>query len=162
MSNEKKANLESEPVISQVEAETQEEIEEIMSEIDELQKDMADAPKATSKEGAHLKAVSKPIVAEEDVMEDFHTQGDSPSIEETLGSMRDDTPGSSLLDDKGSSEEGTLTMILSGNMTLKLSYECDGQEVTIGFSEGALKVQLKDGTEFKIPVRHSSRLRAVA
>ena len=42
-------------------------------------------------------------------------------------------------------------------MTLKLKYECDGQEVSVGFSDNALMVQLADGTEFKIPAGPNSR-----
>lgn len=49
-------------------------------------------------------------------------------------------------------QEGTLTLSLTGSMTLKLRYECEGQEVTIGFSGDALRVELSDGTEFKVPV----------
>ena len=48
--------------------------------------------------------------------------------------------------------DGTLSMTLSGTMTLKLKYEYEGQEVTIGFADNALKVYLSDGTEFKIPI----------
>jgi hypothetical protein len=51
------------------------------------------------------------------------------------------------------SSEGTLSMTLKGNMTLKLQYDVDGQVVTVGFADGALKIELVDGTEFKIPVR---------
>ena len=60
-------------------------------------------------------------------------------------------------------EEGTLTMTLKGNMTLKLQYDCEGQMVTVGFADGALKIALADGTEFKIPVgRGKAPLRRVA
>lgn len=52
-------------------------------------------------------------------------------------------------------EEGCLQMTLTGNMTLKLKYEFGGQEVTVGFSDHALRVELSDGTEFKIPIRKS-------
>ena len=43
-------------------------------------------------------------------------------------------------------------MTLKGSMTLRLQYEFEGQEVTIGFTDGALRVTLADGTEFKVPV----------
>jgi hypothetical protein len=63
----------------------------------------------------------------------------------------------------GTTQEGCLTMSLQGNMTLKLKYEYEGQDVTIGFSDNTLKVQLSDGTEFKIPIaRAPGKLRAVA
>lgn len=47
---------------------------------------------------------------------------------------------------------GSLTLVLSGQMTLRLKYDFEGQEVTVSFAEGCLKVELADGTEFKIPV----------
>ena len=61
--------------------------------------------------------------------------------------------------------EGSLTMTFKGNMTLKLQYDFDGQCVTVGFSDGALKIELADGTEFKIPVhgrRGPGQIRRVA
>ncbi|MCM2279526.1 MAG: hypothetical protein NDJ89_15730 [Oligoflexia bacterium] len=61
-----------------------------------------------------------------------------------------------------STEEGTLTMTLTGNMTLRLKYEFEGQEVTVGFQDGSLRVQLADGTEFKVPVGRARALRRVA
>lgn len=47
---------------------------------------------------------------------------------------------------------GEMTMSLTGAMTLKLKYEFEGQEVTIAFADGTLKVSLADGSEFKIPL----------
>ena len=61
------------------------------------------------------------------------------------------------------SEDGSLTMSVRGNMTLKLKYECDGQEVMVGVQGDSLWVQLADGTEFKIPVRRAGgRMRSAA
>ncbi len=57
---------------------------------------------------------------------------------------------------QGDSSEGSLTMTLTGNMTLKLKYAFEGQEVTVGFSENFLKVELSDGTEFRIPVARAA------
>jgi len=51
---------------------------------------------------------------------------------------------------------GAVAITLAGNMTLQLSYEYEGQAVTIGFVDGALRLEMTDGTEFKIPVRRSS------
>ena len=59
------------------------------------------------------------------------------------------------------SKAGTVSLSLTGDMVLRLSYEFEGQEVNIGFSDGALRVELSDGTEFKIPFRRNS-LRKVA
>jgi hypothetical protein len=59
------------------------------------------------------------------------------------------------------SHQPTVSMKLTGDMLLRLSYDFEGQEVVVGFSDGALRVQLSDGTEFKIPVRRNP-LRRVA
>lgn len=52
---------------------------------------------------------------------------------------------------------GSLSMTLTGSMSLKLRYEYEGEEVTIGFSDHSLMVQMTDGTEFKIPVNRSKK-----
>jgi hypothetical protein len=65
-------------------------------------------------------------------------------------------------DDAGKGGDGALTMTLRGNMTLRLQYEIEGQTVTIGFADHALKVQLADGTEFKIPMRNRAPVRRTA
>ena len=61
---------------------------------------------------------------------------------------------------KRSPEEGCLTLSLQGSMTLKLKYDFQGQEVTLSFDEQCLRVELSDGTEFKIPVVRNNPGRA--
>jgi len=57
------------------------------------------------------------------------------------------------------SPEGVLKMTLSGAMRLALVYEAEGRAVTVSFDDGFLKVELTDGTEFRIPLsRASSRV----
>lgn len=63
---------------------------------------------------------------------------------------------------KDQNDEGSLTMTLKGNVTLKLQYEFEGQEVTVGFEGGFLKVVLADGTEFKVPVARARSARKAA
>jgi len=199
--------------LAQVEAETQDEIQQIMSDIEGLQADLADSQKPGAKvPPTKLKAVqNEPVVEaadggeayedgvapEQEIdMSDFRGSGDEPSMEETLAGMKEEeTSGNSLLDDPtpeaqpeaiedkeavgveaadvGSrysyeetvmkkmdgAPEGTLTMTLTGNMSLRLNYECDGQAVMVGFENGSLKVELADGTEFKIPVSRTRKMR---
>ena len=57
-----------------------------------------------------------------------------------------------MKNDQNNGQEGSLNMTLQGNMTLRLSYEFSGQQVTVAFNDQAIQVQLADGTEFKIPV----------
>jgi CheY-like chemotaxis protein len=64
---------------------------------------------------------------------------------------RDSQRRSSRVSTGPASAEVALT--LAGDMNLKVTYEFEGQEVRIGFTDGALQVTLSDGTEFKIPVR---------
>jgi hypothetical protein len=54
------------------------------------------------------------------------------------------------------SPEGSLSLTLSGSMTLRLKYEYNGQDVTIRFVDHCLRVELSDGTEFKIPVARAA------
>lgn len=51
-----------------------------------------------------------------------------------------------------SASPGSLSLLLSGQMTLKLRYDFEGQEVAVSFTDGFLKIELTDGTELKIPV----------
>jgi hypothetical protein len=53
-------------------------------------------------------------------------------------------------------EPGSLTLTLSGNMSLRLQYDCEGQSITVGLVDHCLVVALADGTEFKIPVRRGA------
>lgn len=205
-------------------ASADDEIAEIMSEIQSLQESMASTEQApapaTSRTKAPEAAVAAVAASDDsldslaDELAEFRGGGDEPSMEETLGSMKDEeapTGKTGLLDaaiedeahrrpqddvdtlieaemaaeagrvtrrveaeaDFDSGEgimpdfsaqsqkaDGTLTMMLSGNMTLKLKYEYGDQEVTVSFAEQALRVQLSDGTEFKIPVGRGARLKA--
>jgi len=75
------------------------------------------------------------------------------------------TPQKEQPEMKNDSDETSpsLTMSLTGSMTLRLKYEFAGQEVTVGFTDEFLKIELADGTEFKIPVgREKKTLRRVA
>lgn len=48
--------------------------------------------------------------------------------------------------------DGKMTLTLSGSINLSLKYDYSGEEVTVGFEDEYLFVELSDGTEFKIPV----------
>jgi hypothetical protein len=56
-----------------------------------------------------------------------------------------------------SENAGELNMVISGEMTLKLNYQYAGQTVSIRFVDESLRVELTDGTEFKIPVRAAKK-----
>jgi hypothetical protein len=64
----------------------------------------------------------------------------------------DEAEEMSMTNNSGGNSDGSLTMTLTGNMTLKLKYEFEGQEVTVSFADQALSVKMTDGTEFKVPV----------
>lgn len=144
----------------------QDEIEKIMSEIEELQKDITpEAPDAAP--------VSSISTEEEDLLKEIQAQAQSApagtpdsGLEETLADLKEEASAGGLLDEptiaseaeevsmsqNDSGNDGTLSLTLTGNMALKLKYEFEGQEVTISFVDQALRVQMTDGTEFKVPV----------
>jgi hypothetical protein len=155
-------------------AEPKDEIDEIMNEIASLQKEMADVPADAPDMVQDLESpaedLAEQIGVEEEVadqespsadpppstlksesIEDFRGSEDDASMEETLSALKmseEDEEMSKL----NSAEEGSLTISLKGSMSLKLKYETEGREVTVAFEDRFLKVELSDGTEFKIPV----------
>lgn len=131
----------------QIEEQTKEEIDEIISEIEDIQKEVAS--QTTTDEAAAS-----------NTLEEFRAGETSTPLEETLLPERSEMPENNVTPFRTSqgtqgadTADGVLTMRLTGNMTLKLSYECGDQEVSVGFYDNCLKVNLADGTEFKIPIR---------
>jgi hypothetical protein len=144
------------------------ELEKIMSEIEELQSELEETPTGASSDTANE-------LNSDDILKEIQANGlvDESNMEETLAELKSETTGSSLLDDPdetmenpmssntgGNSDQytgpsggndGSLSMTLTGNMTLNLKYEFEGQQVTISFADQALRVQMRDGTEFKVP-----------
>lgn len=105
-------------------------------------------------------ALEEAIEAEEAEAEEFEEE--TEVIENTAPPKARPRPVIPMRQKNVSGEaSGSVAVTLSGNMTLKLSYEFEGQEVSISFDDGALQVELSDGTEFKIPVRRN-HLRKVA
>lgn len=51
----------------------------------------------------------------------------------------------------------SMSLKLTGDILMRLSCEFEGQEVLIGFEDGTLRIEMSDGTEFKIPVRRAVR-----
>lgn len=47
---------------------------------------------------------------------------------------------------------GMLTLSIKGGITLKLKYEFEGHELTLELVDHCLKVELGDGTEFRVPL----------
>lgn len=153
----------------------QDELEKIMSEIEDLQKEISpETSSSTSMSGP------KSVPEEVQGVQDSETQEDA-SLEEMLGGLKEEPISetgllakvvsamlsSNPMDEERSEDsmaqpkhdsggEGTLSLTLTGNMKLKLKYEFEGQEVVISFAEQALQVQMTDGTEFKVPVYRAS------
>lgn len=154
----------------------QDDIEQIMNEIEELQKEITPDTPAT----AAVSAKSTMADVEEDILQEIqaqaHASGEASAdagLEDTLAELKEEASSGGLLDEvekfedevekfkdevekteeatMSQSNDGTLSLNVTGNMTLKLKYEFEGQEVTISFVDHALKVQTTDGAEFKIP-----------
>ena len=159
------------------------ELSQIMNEIDQLHTEMQDesvsnvipftgtseepplevptnevptneAPTAERTPLSFLDESTEPEAPQEPVLE-------SQMLEETLAVpatrpvSRASAPASTPT--SATSEEGTLTMSLTGKMKLNLRYDFENWQVQIGFNDDALHVKLSDGTEFKIPVRSKTR-----
>ncbi len=84
---------------------------------------------------------------------------EAEEVEPDVEAIRHHDP-SPVAESPSNTSDGTLSMKLTGNMTLRLQYECFGQEISVSFSGQVFHVQLSDGTEFKIPVarRHLHRV----
>jgi len=196
-----------------IQDDTQDEIDKIMSEIETLQKELGAVesttdsivagkaePTVTEPEvlsaSAEIQeqAQAEPTPQASDEMAEFRGGGGDAGLEETLGTLEEEpSKNPSILDEviseqvveevaqeedhkgasmpvqdienspeSGKEENGSLSMTLTGNMTLKLKYAYEGEEISIGFIDQALIVELSDGTEFKIPVRRRPALRRVA
>lgn len=98
---------------------------------------------------------------ESDALDEAVAREEQEALEELEEVEQEEEVTMSEAPRRGRSLGSSVSLKLAGEMTLKLSYEFEGQEVTIGFVDGALKVELSDGTEFKIPVRRNP-LRKVA
>lgn len=54
---------------------------------------------------------------------------------------------------KNSSSDNSLSMTVTGQMSLKLNFEYEGQEILVHFNTEVIHIQFSEGTEFKIPVK---------
>ena len=170
-------------------SDTQDEIEKIMSEIESLQEVMNDTAEAPTVESI---AAAEPEPEAEPMAEFRASPSDAPMEETLGALEEEPAAAGGMLAGIGeppaevqeapvrlayerSAAEppaphsqtspqsgGSLSMRLTGSMTLTLEYEYGGEQVTVGFADNMLQVQLSDGTEFKIPVRRESKLRRVA
>lgn len=126
------------------------EIDEIMDEIESLEKDLNSN---TSSDTPAVNSVS-----------DFHSAEGDAAMEEVLTDIKGDdekSQGNVLSGpfhsgNTGSSEDGALSITMTGQMKLKLSYEFGGQAVTVSFHDGYLWVQLSSGAEFKVPLQQAA------
>jgi hypothetical protein len=57
--------------------------------------------------------------------------------------------------------ENALSMTVTGQMSLKLDFQCEGQEVFVHFNSESIRVEFSDGTEFKIPVKRDRSLKKI-
>jgi hypothetical protein len=138
------------------------EIDKILDEVEQLRNELGGTAKKTllpSEEGGDsmeetLAALAEaPSDSEEAIT--FDEAPKTPLQENVVKFPQAAQPAQNVLSSSMSDEStqaGSLSMTLSGSMTLKLSYEYEGQEVSIGFADQYLQISLADGTEFKIPV----------
>jgi hypothetical protein len=60
----------------------------------------------------------------------------------------------------GNSSDNSLSMTVTGQMSLKLNFEYEGEEVLVNFDSDKIHIQFSEGTEFKIPLKHMKRNRS--
>ncbi len=172
--------MSADPKISQVEAETKDEIQEIMNEIESLKQNITEAPKAklaavpnppptnTSEIENPMENIpetspesvveSTPESTADSLMSEIENESASEMIHELEGSH---TRTADVIPiQKGKTTEGMLTMTLSGKMSLQLKYEFSDQAVTLSVLDETLKIQLADGMEFKVPFQRNSYRKA--
>jgi len=56
--------------------------------------------------------------------------------------------------------ENALSMTVTGQMSLKLNFECAGQNILVHFNAELIHIQFSDGTEFKVPIKTVRRSQA--
>jgi hypothetical protein len=125
-------------------ADMQGNMEETLAQLDEVQ-----APSS----------ILEQVVATQKERNDFSKKEENAPMSNSQNSTQNSSVNGNDSGRDRDSKDGCLTLTLTGNMTLKLKYEFEGQEVTVSFADQALRVQMTDGTEFKVPV---SRLAASA
>jgi hypothetical protein len=137
-------------------------VAKMMKELDELEKEIEGSP---AQESASPKALDIGTGSNDD---DFWGKGTGEagdSMEDTLAAVKPEHSGNSVFDQAQETAEeekpmakqtktgsGELTLRLSGDMTLNLEYSTGGQFVMVSFADGFLKIELADGTEFKVPM----------
>jgi hypothetical protein len=119
---------------------------------------------------AEAAAAAEKLEASEEILEEA-TPAEEPvsdadfqaAAAEVEAEMREQMEESGMPPKESARDSGTMEMTLQGDMTLRIRYQFEGQEVVVAFHDHALHVQLSDGTEFKIPVaRRPAGLRRVA
>lgn len=94
-----------------------------------------------------------PESEEEDDVEEFEPQ-EELDIQDEISDAHEKWESSE------DTSDGALSMTLTGKMKLKLRYNFQGQDIMVSFTDHALKVELADGTEFKIPLGKGKRQKA--
>ncbi len=126
-------------------ADTKDEIQDIMNEIENLKQNIATPPEMKTKSAPPSE--SSQIADEEKASEEL-----ASFLEDDIAPVIPLNPGS--LESESDFQEGSLELTLGGRLTLRVS--------TVQFSEQGLNVKLADGTEFKIPLRQNQTHRKVA
>ncbi|MBI3534631.1 MAG: hypothetical protein HY072_03990 [Deltaproteobacteria bacterium] len=144
-----------------LEAETKDEIREIMNEIESIKQNITQngEKEVTPPNMTKLPSGDNPTVEEEKQAQDELRTLDETNSEDTshLDTHLDDGDAQVIpFKNNQPSDDGSLQLTLQGKITLHLKYEYLDQTVTLHFSDQSLNVQLADGTEFKIPVHKPS------
>ncbi len=134
----------------------QAEIDKIMSEIEQLEKEMQSNDHSANPQGNAMTGSGALSAASEKDTGDV-------SLEETLSQLPiEETSFSPETPFSASSQPSALSLALSGPMIFKFTLESTQQEVTLEFSEQFLQIELPDGSQLKMPLQGKKSLRKVA
>lgn len=130
------------------------ELADIMSEIENLEKEFAEADSAPEDDSAvdHTEPevlsqlVEKPV--EEVVLKTNHSEKVVPM------KKPDHTPSSH--------QHSSLSFKVEGQMSLNLSFEVNGQTVCLDISEAGLQIQMESGATFSLPMTQSGSAKKAA
>ncbi len=165
MSSELKTAVSPKP--NQSNSDKEDDIDKIMNDIESMQAELGAVSKAKPEPIAPQKSIIPEVhdmvssqesheshesdltekVEEQDILKEFEQSGDPVHFEPVAAEVEE------MSDMDNTHEESSLSMSIQGHLTLNLNYGHTGQFISLEFTSEMIRIQLADGTEFKIPNR---------
>ena len=137
------------------------ELADIMSEIESLEREFADEAPVAQKEAP---------VAQEEVVEETHTEpavlhelAHKPVAETVLKTNHEEK----VVPMKkhaapAASAPASLTFKVAGEMTVNLAFEVNGQSVALAVTEDGLSIEMESGAKFTLPLAKAEHAKKAA